>query len=97
MATKANSCLFCKKKPWDTHELELLNWYSVNMNGRLDTRVCYHHNQKQIERLPYVRNKVQQTVKRRTTPLEDVRKSAFMEHYREMQADQKTSACCIVM
>ncbi|KIX10056.1 uncharacterized protein Z518_01137 [Rhinocladiella mackenziei CBS 650.93] len=97
MAAIDRSCLFCKKSPWDNKELELLNWYSANLNGRLDTRICNFHNQKQIDRLPEVRNRIQQETKKRTAPVEEAKQRIYMDHYREMQADQKTAGCCIVM
>jgi len=97
------SCLFCKKTPWDAQELELLNWYSVNLNGRLDTRICNFHSKRQVERLPNLRGRVQQASNpRRATatsiPVEEARKRIYMEHYLEMQSDQKkASGCCAVM
>jgi hypothetical protein len=96
MAT-LSSCLFCKKKPWDEKELELLNWYSMQMNGRLDTRICTWHNRKQIQMLPKVRRSIVLEARRRTTPLGELRLKSFMEHYREMQADRKKSGRCVVM
>ncbi|ETI23249.1 hypothetical protein G647_05048 [Cladophialophora carrionii CBS 160.54] len=92
-----SSCLFCKTKPWNEKELELLNWYSVHMNGRLDTCICTWHNRKQIQLLPDVRQSIVQESRRRTTPLGELRMRVFMDHYRGMQADRKKSARCVVM
>ncbi|KIW27232.1 uncharacterized protein PV07_06990 [Cladophialophora immunda] len=97
MAAIHRNCLFCKTKPWNDGELELLNWYSVHLNGRLDTRICFFHNQKQIQSLRRVRGQVQQESRRRTAPVEELKQRIFMDHYREMQGDQKRSKSCILM
>lgn len=97
MAAISTRCLFCQRKPWDEKELELLNWYSLNLNGRLDTRICNTHNRKQIQLLPKLRNSITLEAKRHTTPIDELRRRVFMEHYCAMQADEKTSAKCAVM
>ena len=91
------SCLFCKKRPWNEKELELLNWYSVNLNGRLDTCICNFHQRKQIQLLPKIRNAIVLEAKRHTTPVQELQSRLFMDHYREMQADEKGSRRCVVM
>ncbi len=97
MAAIERTCLFCQKRPWDEGELELLNWYSANMSGRLDTRICDFHREKQVQRLPQLRARIQHESKKRTVPPEEARQRIYMAHYREMQGDQKKSRCCIVM
>ncbi len=97
MAALKIDCLFCKKRPWDENEIELLNWYSLQLNGRLDTRICNFHNLKQVQKLPQVRKSIVKEAKRRTTPLGELKLRVFMEHYRGLQADQKKSTRCVVM
>jgi hypothetical protein len=104
LASNSRNCLFCKKQPWDAEELDLLKWYSVNMNGRLDTRICNFHSKRQVERLPNVRARIQEASKRHATAVPDpmeaheARQRIYMDHYREMQSDrEKASGCCAVM
>ncbi|KIX98216.1 uncharacterized protein Z520_06296 [Fonsecaea multimorphosa CBS 102226] len=104
-AIHRNCCLFCKKKPWDDGELEMLDWYSVNLDGRLDTRICFFHNQKQIQCLREVRGQVAQECQRRRRrrtaapgePVEELKRRIFMDHYREMQGDEKRERSCVLM
>lgn len=98
MAPGNGSCLFCKKRPWDAKELELLDWYSVNLNGRLDTRICYFHIRKQGERLPNVRRSIQEEGEGCDVATEKARLRVCMEHYLELQSVQEeTWGCCSVM
>jgi len=98
MAPSDTSCIFCKKHEWNEKDKELLNWAIENLNGRLDTRVCFEHNQQQIERLTEARNKVLQESRRRTTPVEEAKQKIYWDHYNALHADQKRSGrCCVVM
>jgi hypothetical protein len=98
MAAIERTCLFCQKRPWDEGEVELLNWYSTNMSGRLDTRICDFHREKQVQHLPRLRERIQAENKKRRVPPEEARQRIYMAHYREMQEDQENSPrCCIVM
>lgn len=97
MAAFDRRCLFCKTKPWTEEEVKLLDFYSLNLRGRLDSFICDDHNLKQTQRLPAVREKIRQETKRRTVPRDEACLRLYMDHYREMQADQKSSRCCVVM
>ncbi|KEF61149.1 uncharacterized protein A1O9_02714 [Exophiala aquamarina CBS 119918] len=98
MAPSDTSCIFCKKVDWNEKDTEQLNWVIQNLNGRVDSRVCFYHNQKQIERLSEARNKIQQELRRRTTPVEEVKQRIYWDHFNAMRSDQKSSGgCCVVM
>jgi hypothetical protein len=98
MPASDTSCIFCKKQEWNEKDTEFLRWYITNLNGRLDARICLFHNEKQIERLPEVRNKFQQESRRRTSPIEEVKQRIYWDHFTQMHSDQKSAGgCCIVM
>ncbi|OAP61100.1 hypothetical protein AYL99_03301 [Fonsecaea erecta] len=97
MAAIHRNGLFRNMKPWSDDELELLNRYSVNLNGQLETRICFFHNQKQTQCLRKVSSQVQQEAHRPTVPVEDVNQRIFMDHYRKMRGDPKVSKSCILI